>query len=88
MKNKKPTGSEDKDLKLLIMIYSTISLIVLLAMQLGRYQSPQQRFQVTLIVLAVILGIGYRVTRKFKKGMERQEEVIKKIREEQKKEEE
>ena len=75
-KNPKNTGPEDRDLRLLVMIYSVIGVILLLLMQIGRYKSTSQRFQVTGLVLAIVLGIGYRVTRKFKKGMQEKEKRI------------
>ena len=75
-KNSKNTGPEDRDLRLLVMIYSVIGVILLLLMQIGRYKSTSQRFQVTGLVLVIVLGIGYRVTRKFKKGMQEKEKRI------------
>lgn len=77
MKENKPRGEEPekKDLQLLILIYSVIGVILLLVLQIGRFKSTQQRFQVTAIVLLVVLGIGYRVTRKFKSSMESRENI-------------
>lgn len=84
-KNPKNTGPEDRDLRLLVMIYSVIGVILLLLMQIGRYKSVSQRFQVTGLVLVIVLGIGYRVTRKFKQGMREKEKRIEELK---KKEEE
>lgn len=58
---------DNKDLKFLKIVYGTIGIIMLLVMQIVPYESPQQRLQLSLVVAAVIFGVGFNSTRKLKK---------------------
>ncbi|NLY73278.1 MAG: DUF4018 domain-containing protein [Tissierellia bacterium] len=71
---------DNKDLKFLRMVYAIIGVIMLLVMQIVPYESPQLRLRLTLIVAAVIFGVGFNSTRKLKKALrvkkKDEEEVI------------
>lgn len=69
-------NNQDRDLKLLRMVYSIIGLIMLLAMQIVPYDSPKTRLQVSLIVAAVIFGVGFNSARKLKKAVKERDEGL------------
>lgn len=64
----KRRSPQERDLLLLKTVYTLIGVFVLVVMQLAPFSSPQQRLKVSLIVLAVIFGVGFNATRNLKKA--------------------
>ncbi len=60
--------SQEKDIKLLRIIYAVIGSLMLLAMQLAPFADGSQRLRVSLIVFIVIFGVGFNATRNLKKA--------------------